>query len=97
MNRADAHGFSPLYAACFHGHEQCVRSLLNHGAFGADFTQEILLVAEGKGHHGVVQILIEEGAANNTAGWMSMEASAVTRAHNQQKEEEMNDKDYNQS
>jgi hypothetical protein len=87
VNRADVHGFSPLYAACFHGHEQCVRFLLNHGAFGADFTQEILLVAEGKGHHGVVQILIEEGAANNTARWMSTEASAVTRAHNQEKEE----------
>jgi ankyrin repeat protein len=49
-------GFSPLYIACLNGHLECARALIDAGAYGADFSQEILLVAEGRGHEEVLLI-----------------------------------------
>jgi hypothetical protein len=79
-NTADAHGTSPLYVAVFGGHTASARALINGGAYGADFNQEIILVAERKGHHDIVQLLLEECNASKTNTWMGLSADLPTRA-----------------
>jgi ankyrin repeat protein len=54
-------GFSPLYMASLRGHAECVELLLENGAWGADFNQEILIVAERRGHEKVVKLLVDSG------------------------------------
>jgi hypothetical protein len=43
LNHVDADGFSPLYSASLNGHIGCVNLLLDHGAYGADITQVLLI------------------------------------------------------
>jgi hypothetical protein len=58
------------------GHVDCVRLLLNAGAYAADLNQEVLLIAEECGHHSVVELLVAEGAARDTSKWMGLKANA---------------------
>jgi hypothetical protein len=88
VNQTDGQGFSPLYKAALNGHVELARLLIDHGSYAADFTQEILLLAEAKGHHDVVKLLVEEGAAKNTAPWMGLQSQASVRESRNARESE---------
>jgi ankyrin repeat protein len=79
INIGDINGFHPIYFAALKGHADCVKLLLDNGAYGADLDQQVALVAEGKKHKEVVQLLIEEGANRGTP-WMglSLELNELT-------------------
>jgi ankyrin repeat protein len=55
VNTVDPNDFSPLYIAALKGHTSVVKVLLS---YGAAFNQEAILVAAGRGNHGVVDLLI---------------------------------------
>jgi hypothetical protein len=58
---------------------------------GADFTQELLLVAEGKGHHDVVNQLMAEGAGRSSC-WMGIESEAAVISEAQRLSEQSQDR-----
>jgi ankyrin repeat protein len=68
-----ANGFSPLYIATASDYLECARLLINNGAI-AD--QQLLLVAVGKGHKEIVDLLMttptlsEEGGEEGS--WMGL-------------------------
>jgi hypothetical protein len=72
VNQPDAAGRGPIYAASLAGQAECVKILLDNGAYGADFNQEILMVATAKGYRDVVNLLIANGATKGTRNWMGM-------------------------
>jgi hypothetical protein len=77
VNQNDVNGFGPLYMACMKGHVACAKMLIDAGAYAADFDQEILLVAHGRGHVAVVKFLVEEVGAMSTNKWMGLSAEDV--------------------
>ena len=87
VNKLDADGISPLYMAALKGHVAMVGLLLDSGAYGADFNQEILLIVEGKGHTKVAELLVQEGGVHDTDQWMGLTAEA-SKTHQEQKMEE---------
>jgi ankyrin repeat protein len=84
VNQPDAQGRGPLYAAALADQAACVKILLDNGAYGADFNQEILLVATAKGYRDVVQLLLDNGACKSTKNWMGItfEAPITPRSVN---------------
>jgi hypothetical protein len=70
VNQTDVRGYSPLYMAALMGHVDIVRLLIDSGAYGADLNQEIVLVAEAKGHVQVVELLLE--CSPDTDRWMGI-------------------------
>jgi ankyrin repeat protein len=72
VNIEDVRGFGPLYMAALRGHADCVQLLIDSGAYAADLNQEIMLIAEGKGHYDVVKLLCNEGGAN-VDQWMGLD------------------------
>ncbi len=62
---------TPLRAACFEGHLEVVRYLLEHGAspdISNHFNNTCLMIAAYKGHLDVVKFLLEKGVNPNLAG-----------------------------
>jgi hypothetical protein len=69
VNLAAANGFSPLYIAASSGHLECARLLIESGSI-AD--QQLLLVAVGKGHKEVVDLLMTMPMVGSEHGWMGL-------------------------
>jgi hypothetical protein len=59
------------------GHIKITQLLIDSGAWQLGVNQEILLVAEAKGHADIVKLLIQEGAAKNTDRWMGLKAKSA--------------------
>ena len=65
MDKANDHGATPLFFACFYGHLDIVRLLVEKGADkdkAPDHGATPLFVACQNGHLDVVQVLVEKGA-----------------------------------
>ena len=65
VNARNKHGMTALMRAAYHGHEEMVRTLLQHGADPNLFRNDkftALALAAFFGHTGTVRILIEHGA-----------------------------------
>jgi hypothetical protein len=84
INQADGSGFTPLYAAAVHGHEQMVAALLAAGATPTQSHPRIksaLHLAAEQGNEQVVAMLLAAGAVVNTNKGVGALVSAAVCGH----------------
>jgi hypothetical protein len=65
-----------------------VQLLIDAGSYAADLNQELLLLAEAKGHDAIVRMLIEQCRIDKASKWMGMESKASVKARIRQSAEE---------